>query len=44
MGKVQVNGEYYEAKSLDRLLDQGTAIEVIKVEMNKLIVKPINKT
>jgi membrane-bound ClpP family serine protease len=43
MGKVQVNGEYYEAKSLDRLLDPGIAIEVIKVETNKLIVKPINK-
>lgn len=42
MGKVKVNGEYYEAKSLDRLIDQATEIEVIKVETNKLIVKSVN--
>jgi len=42
MGRVSVNGEYYEAKSLDRLIDQQTEIEVIKVETNKLIVKPLN--
>jgi membrane-bound ClpP family serine protease len=41
MGKVLVNGEYYEAKSLDRLIDQETNIEVIKVESNKLIVKSL---
>lgn len=41
MGKVKVNGEYYEAKSLDRLIDQATEIEVIKVETNKLIVKSV---
>lgn len=43
MGRVKVNGEYYEAKSLDRLIDQATEIEVIKVETNKLIVKSINQ-
>lgn len=41
MGKVKVNREYYEAKSLDRLIDQKTDIEVIKVESNKLIVKSL---
>jgi membrane-bound ClpP family serine protease len=41
MGKVKVNGEYYEAKSLDSLIDQATEIEVIKVETNKLIVKSV---
>jgi membrane-bound ClpP family serine protease len=43
MGKVLVNGEYYEAKALDILVDPKTEIEVIAVEGNKLIVKPINK-
>lgn len=41
MGKVKVNGEYYEAKSLDKLIDQETEIEIIKVETNKLIVKSL---
>jgi membrane-bound ClpP family serine protease len=41
MGRVQVNGEFYEAKSLDILIDQKTKIEVVEVEKNKLIVKPI---
>jgi membrane-bound ClpP family serine protease len=40
MGKVQVNGEFYEGKSLDALIDEKTKIEVIRVEHNKLIVKP----
>ncbi len=42
MGRVIVNGQYYEAKSMDRLIDQGTDIVVLKVEINKLIVKPVN--
>jgi membrane-bound ClpP family serine protease len=41
MGKVMVNGEFYEAKALDILIDQRTRIEVVEVESNKLIVKPI---
>ncbi len=42
-GKVMVNGEYYEAKSIDMLIDPRTDIEVVKIDDNKLIVKPINK-
>jgi len=41
MGRVQVNDEFYEAKALDKLIDQKTEIEVLKVETNKLIVKPV---
>jgi membrane-bound ClpP family serine protease len=41
VGKVIVNGEYYEAKSQDKLIDQNIEIEVIIVESNRLIVKPI---
>jgi membrane-bound ClpP family serine protease len=42
MGKVMVNGEFYEAKSLDSYVDQNVEIEVIKIEQNRLIVKQIN--
>jgi len=42
MGKVLVNGEYYEAKSQDKFIDQKTKIEIIKVLKNKLIVKSKN--
>ncbi|MFN2379605.1 MAG: NfeD family protein [Bacteroidales bacterium] len=42
MGKVMVNGEFYEARSLDRYVDQNVDIEVIKIEQNRLIVKQIN--
>ena len=42
-GKVLVSGEYYEAKSIDILIDPRQEIEVIRIDDNKLIVKPINK-
>ena len=42
-GKGLVNGEYFEAKSIDILIDPRKDVEVIRIEDNKLIVKPINK-
>lgn len=42
-GKVMVNGEYYEAKSIDILIDPRKEIEVVRIDDNKLIVKPTNK-
>lgn len=42
MGKVQVNGVFYEAKAMDILIDPKTPVEVVAVEINRLIVKPIN--
>ena len=42
-GKVLVNGEYFEAKSIDILLNPKQEIEVVRIDDNKLIVKPINK-
>ena len=42
MGKVMVNGQFYEGKSIDALIDEKTRIVVIRVEHNKLIVKPKN--
>ncbi|MEZ4999669.1 MAG: NfeD family protein [Bacteroidales bacterium] len=42
VGRVLVNGEFYEARSQDRLIDQNVNIVVVKVESNRLIVKPVN--
>ncbi len=42
MGKVLINGEYYEAKCLNQFLDEQTPIVVIKISDNKIIVKPKN--
>ncbi|GAB4304270.1 MAG: hypothetical protein Kow0068_26100 [Marinilabiliales bacterium] len=42
MGKVLINGEYYEAKSYSNFIDHKTEIVVVKIENGKLIVKPIN--
>lgn len=41
MGKVMVGEEYYEAKALDELIQQNTDVEIVKIESNKIIVKPI---
>jgi len=42
-GKVLVNGEYFEAKSIDILIDPRQEIEVVRIDDNKLILKLINK-
>jgi membrane-bound ClpP family serine protease len=42
-GKVLVNGEYFEAKSVDLLINPKQEIEIIRIDDNKVIVKPINK-
>jgi membrane-bound ClpP family serine protease len=39
IGKVVINGNYFEAQSLNKFIDQKTDIEVIKVLSNKLVVK-----
>lgn len=41
MGKVMVGDEYYEAKALDELIDQNSDVEIVKIESNKIIVKPV---
>jgi membrane-bound ClpP family serine protease len=40
MGKVEVNNKQVEAAALGELIDPETEIVVVKVELNKLIVKP----
>ncbi|MBN1388030.1 MAG: hypothetical protein JW965_06250 [Bacteroidales bacterium] len=42
MGKVMIGNEYYEAKAMDKLIDQNTEVEIVKIESNKIIVKPLN--
>lgn len=39
MGTVRVNGKSYEAKSYSSFLDENTEIEIVKVELNRVIVK-----
>jgi membrane-bound ClpP family serine protease len=43
MGKVLINGEYYEARAINVLIDPNTQVIVTKIEGNILIVKPNNK-
>lgn len=40
MGKALIGDDYYEVRSKDNLIPENTPIEVIKVEGNKIIVKP----
>lgn len=42
MGKVLINGEYYEASCQNQFLDEQTPIIVTKIADNKIIVKPKN--
>lgn len=41
-GKALLNGEYYEVHSLGEYVDPQTPIVVIRVEFNRIIVKPKN--
>jgi len=40
MGKVLINGEYYEASCQNQFLDEQTPIVIIKISDNKIIVEP----
>lgn len=40
IGKARVKGIVVEAKSLDELIDENTAIEVVRVDGYNIIVKP----
>lgn len=39
MGKALINNEYFEVKTQGVFLDEGTEIEVINIEFNKITVK-----
>lgn len=38
-GKAIVNGEYYEVRSLGEYIDQNQVVEVVKININQIIVK-----
>jgi len=42
IGKIKVNGEYYEAQAVNQLIDENTPILVTKISGNKIIVEPNN--
>jgi hypothetical protein len=42
MGKVRINNITIEAKTLGDYLDENTAIEVLKVLPNQVIIKQVN--
>jgi membrane-bound ClpP family serine protease len=42
IGRVEINGVYYEAKSTDNIINSETDVTVVKVLNDKLIVKPTN--
>jgi membrane-bound ClpP family serine protease len=42
-GKVKVNGEVVEAQSTGSFIDQQTAVKIIKILSNKIIVEPLKK-
>jgi membrane-bound ClpP family serine protease len=39
MGKAMINNAYYEVRTKGEYIDQGTEIEVVKVDVNKITVK-----
>ncbi len=39
MGKIMVNGQYYEAQALNTLIDEESTIIIIKISGEKIIVK-----
>ncbi len=40
IGKVMINGQYYEAQALNMLIDEGTDIVITKIAGKKIIVEP----
>lgn len=42
MGKIEIGGKRYEAKSADVLIDQREEVEVIGFENNSIVVRKLN--
>jgi len=43
-GKAFINGQKYEVQSTSNYIERNTPIIVHKIEVNKILVKPLNKT
>jgi membrane-bound ClpP family serine protease len=44
MGKARINGKSFEVRSLGVFIDPGTKVVVIKIDGNKITVKPAEET
>lgn len=42
MGKAEVKGKVYEARTLGDFVPTGTKIRIVKILMNQILVEPIN--
>ena len=42
MGKAEINGSFVEVNARTEFIDQERPIEVIKIEGNKIYIKPVN--
>lgn len=42
MGKAMINDDYYEVRSSGEYIDPGTEVKVVKIEHNRIFVKPNN--
>jgi membrane-bound ClpP family serine protease len=41
-GKIKIKDEMYEAFSIDDIIEPDTEIKIVKIEQNKIFVKPVN--
>lgn len=44
MGKALFNNKFYEVQSISGFIDENTDIEIISIENNKIIIKPLTNT
>lgn len=44
MGKAIFNDKYYEVQSASGFIDENTEIEIIRIENNKIFIKPLTNT
>ncbi len=42
-GKISVKGKYFEANAGTEFIDPNTEIEIVKIENNKIYIKPLKK-
>jgi membrane-bound ClpP family serine protease len=43
IGKARINDMNFEVRSLGTYIDEGSTIEVIRVEGNKITIKPVEE-
>jgi len=43
IGNAEFDGKVFEVKSLGEYVDSNTSVEILKIDKNQIIIKPINK-